>query len=151
MRLAPGVVMAWRLPSIDAPHGATVDAEQLYALLVQCAAFAPRGVVIERVGGMPRDGASRAWAFGFTCGLIHEAVRRAGIPAHYAAPQSWRGCLGVYAHARKYHISDTKQASRAVASELFPTSARLWPNAARSDLAEAALLAEYGARKLSPA
>lgn len=94
---------------------------------------------------MPRDGASRAFAFGKTTGRILEAFEGAGLTVLEVAPQVWRAKLGVRSEAKRTE-TDTKESSRRVASALWPSSASQWSTATKADHAEAALISEFARR-----
>lgn len=105
----------------------------------------PEMCVIEQVGGIARQSAAAAFNFGATCGIIREICEAAGLRVEMVPPQSWRGKLGVFGHVRRTG-AEKKDASRAVASELWPADAHQWARKTHDGPAEAALLAEYGRR-----
>jgi hypothetical protein len=117
---------------------------------------APPFVLIEHVGGLPRQSAPRAYNFGFACGQIDAACVLLGLAVRYVRPQVWRARTGVTA-AILPTDRDSKAASVRVADATFPAHAWQWhpprPAGARRDpapldgLAEAALIAFYGSRE----
>jgi hypothetical protein len=137
-------VLARRLPAVAGPWGATVDADALYNTLLALMIDDPTVIVIEKVGGMRGQSASAAFTFGATCGVIHATVCRLGLPVVYVDPRTWRAKLGVYGYARAHCTPDAKTASRAIADANYPQCSWQWAAKGAVDLAEAALIAEFG-------
>lgn len=105
-----------------------------------------RGLV-ELVGAMPKQGVTSSFAFGRTDGVIETAIVAAGIPYQKIPPQTWKKNLGCTAD---------KDQTLLKASQLMPQSAERWtPVRGVRDkemckgLAEAALIAYYGAKHLA--
>jgi hypothetical protein len=127
------VAHTWPIPVVKVSHPARrknrvstqVNGAELRTLVADLALLQPECVWIEQVGGMPRDGAHRAFTFGATFGRICEAFEGAGLRVRLVAPAVWRAKLGVRGYAAK-HALDTKESSRRVASELWPASAGQW-------------------------
>jgi crossover junction endodeoxyribonuclease RuvC len=94
---------------------------------------------IENPGAMPGNGAVSMFNFGFACGVAQMAVAAAGIPYTLVKPAIWKRALGLTAD---------KDASRQLASRLFPQSAHLWARKKDDGRAEAVLLAYYGSKVL---
>lgn len=103
--------------------------------------------VVELVGSMPRQGVASAFNFGFTTGAIHGLLTAHGIAIHPVPPQVWKFSVGLRAVPDAV-ARDRKNASRQLASQLFPGDAHRFARAKDDGRAEAALLAWYGAHKL---
>lgn len=126
-------------------------------------------VLIEQVGGRPKQSASAAYVFGYTVGLIYMACIAARLPIETVPPQVWKKVLNVpgkrdgrkgadkpvYAteqEAKTAKREFKKQVDGALigrADEIFPNYRDVWrgPKGGFSlDRAEAALLAFYAGR-----
>lgn len=124
-------------------------------------------VVIEAVGGRPKQSASAGFVFGYTVGLLYMACVMHRLPIETVPPQHWKKLMRVPGKARvrrddaeakaltdeqRKALSKTasKDAELAIvhrADELFPDSRNLWRGARGGymlDRAEAALLAKFG-------
>lgn len=105
-------------------------------------------VVIEAVGGRPRQGASAAHVLGFACGLVYQTCVCLHIPIETVSPQTWKKALRV--PGKKDVNGDDKAAKDAImhrAQEIFPNDAHMFrgpKGGAMLDRAEAAMLARYG-------
>lgn len=102
--------------------------------------------VPEEVGGLPGQGAPRAFNFGYGAGLLHAFARAAGFAIEPIAPVRWKAAM---------RVSTTPAAIRDRASQVIPTHAHLWAlgklkpsSEVNLGRAEAALLACYGERIL---
>lgn len=103
----------------------------------------PAGVqhaVVEHVSAMPRQGLGSTFNFGKTAGACEMAVVAAGCELVRAPPQTWKFQVGLNAQPG----ADTKarkNASRALAQQLFPNHAHLFARVKDDGRAEAALMA----------
>lgn len=123
-----------------------IDQVELLATMQVFVGMGATHFIVEEVGGMPGQGASHSFHFGFGAGLLRMAAVASGLIIEPVSPQRWKAAM---------KVSTTPAAIRARASEVIPTHAHLWalgkfkPN---SDVglgrAEAALLAAYGERFL---
>jgi hypothetical protein len=98
-------------------------------------------VVLEQVGGLPRQSAPAAFTFGRGVGVIVGAAGCYGVPLREVHSSTWKSALGVPAD---------KKHARARASELLPAYAGLWPLAKHDGRAEAAMLALYAWQVFGP-
>ena len=107
-------------------------------------AYPSARVVIEKVGGSPRQAGQ--FAFGRAYGLLEMACVAAGFSDRmcFAPPQSWKADARLIRKGATYR--ERKEASRALAGELFPSHAKLFARVCDDGRAEAALIARYGAR-----
>lgn len=95
-------------------------------------------VVIEAVGGRPRQGASAGFVFGYCVGLVYMAAINARIPIETVTPAVWKRMLKV--------PKDKKDAVQR-ADELLPAFRDQWRGeraGLKPDRAEAAMLAKFG-------
>lgn len=99
-------------------------------------------VVLEAVGGRPRQSASAGFVFGYTVGLIYMAVIQSGIMLETVPPSQWKKLLNVPGKAK---AEDDDIMNRA--DELFPASRAMFrgeKGGKKVDRAEAAMLAKFG-------
>lgn len=97
----------------------------------------PDVAVVEQVGAMPGQGVSSMFAFGKCYGGILAALAAFDIRVEPVPPQTWK----------RFHriVKDSgKDASRALAKNLFPDSAGLFARVKDDGRAEAALIAAWG-------
>lgn len=100
-------------------------------------------VVLEAVGGRPRQSASAAFVFGYGVGLIYMAALYSRIVIETVPPSSWKQIMNVPGKQR-----GTDDDIMARADELFPYDRHLWRGergGKKVDRAEAAMLAKFGA------
>lgn len=100
-------------------------------------------VVMEAVGGRPRQSASAAFVFGYGVGLIYMAALYSKIVIETVPPAAWKKMLNV---PGKQNGSDDDIINRA--DELFPHDRQLWRGergGKKVDRAEASMLARFGA------
>jgi hypothetical protein len=142
------VVQVWDMPTLAMARGKKtkheVDADALALLLVDARidhAF------VELVSGMPRRteagpvsmGASSAFGFGVSFGVIKMGLAAYKIPRTFVSAVRWKKALQVPA---------AKDGARARASQLMPASAHLWTRVKDDGRAEAALIARYGMNQM---
>lgn len=94
---------------------------------------------IERVQARPHDGGSAGFKFGYVTGGQRVLVSACMIPVTEVAPHAWKMDMG---------LSQDKNASFAKVREKFPAYRHLFERKADEGVAEAALIAYYGWRKL---
>lgn len=116
-------------------------------------ALGPRAVALEQVNGKPTDGGSRAFNFGKHYGQLLEMIEAAGLPLIHVPANVWRAEVGATGFGRRgvaagVVYKDTKEISRAYATQLWPFDAAQWFTASKDGHAEAALIAEFARRKL---
>lgn len=106
-------------------------------------------LVIEAVGGRPRQSASSGFVFGYTVGVIYMAAMYSKIMVETVPPQRWKKMLGVPGKVGK-SAAETKKAQGDImnrVSELFPhdrDAFRGVKDGFKMDRADAALLAKFG-------
>lgn len=99
-------------------------------------------VVIEAVGGRPKQGASAAFVFGYGVGLIYMAALYSRIVLETVPPATWKKIMNIPGKAKG---SDDDIINRA--DELFPQDRALFRGdrgGKKIDRAEAAMLAKFG-------
>ena len=96
----------------------------------------PRIAILERVGAMPGQGVSSMFQFGRGVGMLEGVLSALQIPVTYITPQAWQKVVGV---------RGGKDANRARAAELFPSSADCFKRAKDDGRADAALMAWWAA------
>lgn len=130
-----------------------VDGKALSAIIRRAAQLDPDFAMTELVNGWARpkgkrkaggerdeDGgqsASAAFAFGQVAGRIEQALDDFDIPWRAVPPAVWKRAIG---------LRGDKDASRALACQLFPLSAQLFARKKDDGRAEAALIAYYCSR-----
>lgn len=92
---------------------------------------------IEDPHAMPQQGVSSSFNFGFSCGVVQSMVAAHFIPMRLVRPSIWK---------RDMKLTADKDASRRLASQMFPKFSNLWPLVGDDGKAEATLLAVYGSK-----
>lgn len=109
------------------------------ALLIETKAVLVRLAVIEKVSSMPGQGVASTFKFGFHYGIVFGVVAAHRIPIVDVVPSVWKS---------KLNLSHDKKKSLAMASNHFPEHEKEFRRNKDDGKAEAALLAEYGAKLL---
>lgn len=117
----------WNMP--DTPHGVydtflAIDAD---------------GCCLEKPIYMAQSGTKNVATMAFNYGILYLCLIVRGIPFKEVAPKRWKG---------EYDLGSDKRASLAMASSLFPAHKESFRRLKDDGLAEAALLAHYGANKM---
>ena len=94
-------------------------------------------VFIELVHIMPKQGAGSAFTFGHAAGVVQGLVQGAGHPLIMVTPQKWKKSAGL--------IGTEKDVARSTAILLWPEWRALDAKVKGGALADAALIALYGA------
>lgn len=131
------------MPVCEGPEGEMIDAVALSARLTEARQYGDTLAIVERALVMAQASAGGARMMG-AVGRIHQnygTVRSVAIltatRVEYAWPSSWKKAMS---------LTKDKDASLDMAAELFPTHAAVFQKKKRHGLAEALLLAEWGAR-----
>lgn len=115
-----------------------LDLYQLGAIFMQDSlTLSIRHAVVEEVASMPKQGVASSFAFGFAAGAIQGVLAARRIPMRLVRPSAWKKAMG---------LTSDKDASRRLASQLFPAFSHLWARKMDDGRAEAVLLAWYGSR-----
>lgn len=116
-------------------RGKVIDCHQL-ALYLQPFQNYPTTMVLEAVNSQPRDGVASAFKFG-RASMAPEAIAIAfGFQIEKISPASWK--------KKAKLIKKDKDASRALAKELFPDKAAAFLKKVDEGVAEAVLIAYFG-------
>jgi len=143
----------WHMP-VGRKFRQRVDAVALAEHFDLAKAQGCRLVLMEAVGGRPRQSAPAAFQFGYCVGLIYMACMAARLPIETAPPMLWKKMLNVPGKREiKRTVDSTAKASAVYAAaivsradEIFPQYASVWRGPRGGlmlDRAEAALLARY--------
>jgi hypothetical protein len=127
--------VAWLAPF----HGAMTHTEfvgTVTAGLVALRAELSRAVVVEKVGVMPKDGRKGANTFGRVDGLIRGALLALSYAPIDATPMLWQAAMECL-------TGGNKNVTKRRAKEIWPGIK--WTH----NTADAALIAEYGRRRLA--
>lgn len=92
---------------------------------------------LEQVGAMPGQGVSSMFTFGHAAGLVEGVVTGGGIPITLVTPQAWKKKSGL--------IGQDKDAARSRAIQLYPECRILDLKGKGQAVADAILIARYGA------
>lgn len=106
-------------------------------------AYAPACACIESVTSRPRQ--AGVFNFGFNTGVLHGVCMAEAVPVHLLAPAKWKRYFGLQ-RGQDESYKDGKNASRALAAQLFPEHAKAFARVKDDGVAEAALIALYGAQ-----
>ena len=87
---------------------------------------------------MPR-GAIASFSLGWSCGAVHAVVQTLSYPLVKVRPAAWKKDMGL--------TGKDKDASRLLATELWPKMRGHWKYKKDDGLAEAALIAEWYRRQ----
>lgn len=97
-------------------------------------------VLIEDVHSMPGQGVASTFKFGQAYGTAIGVVGAMGLPMDFVTPQKWKRLFTL--------TGKDKDASRAKATELWPSMRQHWSRKSDNGMSDAALIAEYGRRTL---
>lgn len=98
--------------------------------------------IVEQVSGRP--GQAGQFAFGLNCGVLHGVLYANLIPVEFVAPNKWKPALGLR-KVMGQTKADAKADARRLAMQRFPELAKHFMRVKDDGVAEAALLAVYGA------
>lgn len=121
-----------------------VDAVELGDIFDEALLLGVELVVIEAVGGRPRQSASGGFVFGYTVGLLYMACIDRRLAIETVPPGTWKKLLNV---PGKSKANDDAIMQRA--DEIFPNDRDLFrgPKGGKKlDRAEAAMLAHFGVK-----
>lgn len=97
-------------------------------------------VFIEKVGAMPKQGVTAMFSFGHSTGVVDGVCSALGLPITLITPQAWKKHCGL--------IGQDKDASRSRCVQLYPTVVDLHKKGKGQAIADALLIAKYGADTL---
>lgn len=137
MRPNGDVVHCEDVPTIKNKNRKTIDTRALAAKLNLVVGDADAFACIEKVHAMPQQGVSSTFAFGRAFGQLEGLVSAFGWALIHVRPKEWQ---------KKYLFGakDTKEKSREVASNLFPSVDLSLKK--HHNKADSLLVADYGRR-----
>lgn len=127
-------LLAEDMPTIEIRGRRHIDCHKLERLLRVGFPYKPDMVVLEHVQGVQGAGATSAFSFGRSFGVVEGIVAALGFPLTLVRPQLWTKDLA---------LSRDKGARRLVASNLWPESAHLFGRVKDDGRADAALLCHW--------
>lgn len=132
-----GIVQVYDMPTVEVRGKRHVCPHALMANLRQHNLQAVDAVVLEHVQGVQGTGATSAFSFGRSFGLVEGVVAGLALPLVLVRPQAWTKALGV---------SRDKGAHRQAAANLWPRQASLFARVKDDGRADAALLCHWWVR-----
>ena len=115
-----------------------IDASELSRIVLK---HSPTVAVIERVGPMPRDGVRQAWRFSAANTTAQVVCVLLNIPTSRVSAAAWKAGMKLKGGKK------SKEQSRLMALQLFPTCSDQFSRKKDSGRAEAALLAYFMAQR----
>ncbi len=94
---------------------------------------------VENVHSMPTDGASRAFSFGHSAGIVQGIIVGQSIPLTLVTPQAWKKHTNL--------LGTDKDIARSKATQLFPDLRILDKKAKGQAIADALFIGLYGLHK----
>jgi Holliday junction resolvasome RuvABC endonuclease subunit len=137
--IAPQLVDASDLPVVGVKAKQRIDVLMLRDWIQR---HKPDHAYVERGQAMPKQGASSGFKYGRGCGAIEAVIVLCEIPMTIVEPTAWKKFHGL-------HGKD-KEGARQRALQLFPAAHALLARRKDHGRAEAALLALYGASRITP-
>lgn len=133
------VMQTWLMPLVDVtrPNGKKkrrLDAQGLYRIIREAR---PERAYVELVHASPGMGVVSAFSFGHGAGVIDAVIDVAKVPMQRVSPNWWKQRMGV---------TRDKAETQEAATRIFGTD-KYWPLRKHNGLAEAALIALWGARE----
>lgn len=126
--------VAWlNMPLIKVGTNTRVNGAQLAYFL---APYKKAPVFLELVHIMPKQGASSAFTFGHSAGVVQGLVQGLGHPLTMVTPQKWKKAAGL--------IGTEKDRARSTAILLWPEWRELDAKIKGGALADAALIGRFG-------
>jgi crossover junction endodeoxyribonuclease RuvC len=132
-------VHCWDMPTVEVRGKRHVCPHGLRSLLAKEASpdYLVDAIVLEHVQGVQGTGATSAFSFGRSFGLVEGVVAGLALPLMLVRPQAWTKALGV---------SRDKGAHRKAAANLWPRQASLFARVKDDGRADAALLCHWWVR-----
>ena len=126
-----------RAPVYKVKEGKTVKRYlDCFTILCMLHKYSPSHVYIEKQQAMPNQGVSSTFRTGFGYGIYIGMLVATEIEYTIVSPRKWK---------KHYNLSSNKDESRQKASDIFPDASHLWQQKNQDGLAEAALIAYFGA------
>lgn len=128
-----GIVLGVRTPVIKVAKKNYLNVGEIVALLMQ---HKPDHIYIEKQQAMPRQGVSSTFRTGFGYGVYLGLIIALGIEHTEVTARQWKKDLCVPAD---------KEGARMIATGLFPYASSQWEKKCEDGVAEAAMIAHWGA------
>lgn len=123
------------MPTIKIGAQTRVNGAEVAAML---RGFTLADAYLEQVGAMPGQGVASMFSFGHAAGTVAGVLAAMCIPVTLVTPQSWKKRAGIAS-------GSDKDAARSRAIQLWPAWRDLAAKGKGQALADAALIARYGA------
>lgn len=136
--VGPSGVSVCDMPTVEVRGKRHVCPHGLRAALAALDVREVAAVVLEHVQGVQGTGATSAFSFGRSFGLVEGVVAALGMPLTLVRPQVWTKAL---------NVSRDKGAHRKAASNLWPRQADLFSRVKDDGRADAALLCHWWIRQ----
>jgi len=129
------VIHSGKLVGIEAmpTHDGRADGAEIDQILTE---WEPDVVYVENTGPMPKNGSIASFSLGLNTGIVLGVVQANRFALVRPRPIEWKRKLGL--------VGKDKNASRGLASELFPDFRERFRRVKDDGLAEASLIARYG-------
>ena len=115
-------------------HDGRADGRAIDEMLTE---WEPDAVYVENTQPMPKNGSIASYSLGLNTGIVIGVIQANGFRMVRVRPQEWKKKMGL--------TGKDKNASRGLATELFPEFASSFKLVKNDGMAEAALIARYGA------
>lgn len=123
-----------RMPTFKTGKSSRVDCAALTRFLLN---YDDGEAFVEQVHAMPGQGATSMFTFGHAAGAVEGMLAALAIPVTLVTPQRWKKGAGL--------IGSDKDAARSRAIQLWPRWGALGKKGEGQALADAALIARFGA------
>jgi len=114
-------------------HDGRADGAEIDSMLVT---WEPDFVYVEKTQAMPKNGSIASFSLGLNSGIVIGCVTANHFPMVLVRPIDWKRSMGL--------VGKDKNASRGLASELFPEFRDRFKRVKDDGLAEACLIARHG-------
>jgi crossover junction endodeoxyribonuclease RuvC len=125
------------MPTMEVGKATRVNGSAVAGFLKQ---FQITAVFLEKVGSMPKQGVTSVFNFGHSTGVVDGVCSALGLPITLVTPQAWKKHAGL--------IGTEKDASRSRCVQLYPSVVDLHKKGKGQAIADALLIAKYGAAML---
>lgn len=128
-------IIEWdAMPVLKIGSSTRVNGPALAAILTE---FDSAHAYVEQVGAMPGQGVSSMFSFGYAAGVVAGVLGALQITTTMVTPQAWKKRAGL--------IGQDKDAARSRAIQIWPEWRALDAKGKGQALADAALIARFGA------
>ena len=128
-------LIIYDMPVLQVKKTKRVDCHRLASIIEE---QKPDHAFLEQVNAFGM-GATSAYNFGWSCGVLEQAVASLHIPFTYTTPMKWKKAMA---------CPTEKDGARMRASQLLPQFAHNWDLKKHNGRAEASLIAVYGLQQI---